>query len=626
MVRGRNGFWDPLSNWTSYLWEHSSHKIQITLRLLALAGLVGVVAGLGAIAFQVIGEAVWHFSLDVVAGYHPQHLGGEAGLFEETSSPFRPWMLLLLPAIGGLLSGILVYRFAPEAAGHGTDAAIEAYHSKGGYIRPQVPLVKLLASALTIGTGGSGGREGPIAQIGAGFGSLLGHMLKLGPKESRVLMVAGMGAGVGAIFRAPLAGALFAAEVLYRDPEFEAEVIVPAGVASAIAYAVFAIPFGFRPLFTPPVCGFNEPLELLPYLALALAMAALATVYTRFFYLVHDGFERLKIHPVWKPVTGGLLTGVVGVSVWYCFSSSRYDIDSLSVFSFGYGILQRFVNGTETFLPASLLMMVALGKIVTTSFTIGSGGSGGVFGPALVIGGCAGGAVGTLFHQWFPGLVTSPASYMLVGMAGFFAAAAKTPFSTLLMVSEMTGNYHLLPPALWVCLIAYLLSSNKSLYRAQVTSHLRSPAHKGEYVRTVLANITVDRFLQANQKPLTIRLNARLSSVIDEIDGSHSMVLPVVDEANAYRGMICLEEVHVARHSPDTAPLIVAADLMRQDVIPLHPGDTLYRAMELFGRNDLRALPIVVNKGGVESVVGIVRRSDLQAEYLKHVHGTERAN
>jgi CIC family chloride channel protein len=211
---------------------------------------VGVIAGLGAVVFFAACQVVSHYALDQVAGYHPFGPGGEPPLFEGGTDPLRPWLLLVVPAVGGLLSGLLVYTLAPEAEGHGTDSAIAAYHYKQGQIRSRVPIVKLFASALTLGTGGTGGREGPIAQIGAGFGSFLGRLLRMRPAERCVLMVAAMGASVAAIFRAPLAGALFAAEVPYRSPDFESEVIIPAALASIIAYCAFGLVFGWAPLFT----------------------------------------------------------------------------------------------------------------------------------------------------------------------------------------------------------------------------------------------------------------------------------------------------------------------------------------------------------------------------------------
>jgi CIC family chloride channel protein len=193
---------------------------------------------------------------------------------------------------------LLVYKRAPEAEGHGTDAVIAAYHHQQGQIRPRVPLVKMVASAVTLGTGGSGGREGPIAQIGAGFGSLLANMLGLRPAERRVLMAAGMGAGIAAIFRAPLAGTIFAAEVLYRSPEFESEVIIPAGMASVVSYCVFGTYTGWKPLFTIPDLTFSNPWQLGPYLLLALFMVLLAMLYTRSFYGCKGLFDRCPYHAI----------------------------------------------------------------------------------------------------------------------------------------------------------------------------------------------------------------------------------------------------------------------------------------------------------------------------------------
>ncbi|MBW2247482.1 MAG: chloride channel protein, partial [Deltaproteobacteria bacterium] len=226
---------------------------------IALAGkwtlyfvLIGLIAGLGSIVFQYLCQLGLHYFMDFMAGYRPPSPAGEHHLLQPTSMPFNRMILLFLPALGGLLSGWLVYTYAPEAEGHGTDAAIDAYHRKGGFIRGRVPIIKTIASALTLTTGGSGGREGPIAQIGAGFGSFLATTLKLSDRERRIMMAAGIGAGVGSIFRAPLAGALFAAEVLYRDPEFESEVIIPAGISSVVAYCLFCLVFGWGSLFESP--------------------------------------------------------------------------------------------------------------------------------------------------------------------------------------------------------------------------------------------------------------------------------------------------------------------------------------------------------------------------------------
>ena len=261
--------------WFPEFLEIGRRRIKTQARLLGLSLVVGVISGLGAIVFYAACQLVFHVALDGLVGYRPSSPGGEMALFEDTTTTFRPWLLLIVPTVGGLLSGWIVFTFAPEAEGHGTDSAIAAYHYHQGQIRTRVPLIKIISSALTISTGGSGGREGPIAQIGGGFGSFLGSTLRLRPAVRRILMAAGMGAGVAAIFRLPLAGALFAAEVLYRSPDFESEVIMPSALASISAYCTFGLAFGWTPLFSLPpevlnALTFNNPIELISYTILAL--------------------------------------------------------------------------------------------------------------------------------------------------------------------------------------------------------------------------------------------------------------------------------------------------------------------------------------------------------------------
>jgi CIC family chloride channel protein len=610
----------------------SRTRLRPQVRLLSASLLVGVVAGLGAVVFFLACRVVVYFALGVVAGYPVPEPAGEAGfhLLPPVTQDIRLWLLLLVPALGGLLSGLIVFTFAPEAEGHGTDAVIDAYHNRQGRIRPRVPLVKIIASAITLGTGGSGGREGPIAQIGAGFGSFLGGLMRLKPAERRVLLAAGMGAGIAAIFRAPLAGALFAAEVLYRSPEFEPEVIMPAALASVVAYCTFGSFFGWEPLFGGlSRLTFGHPLRLVSYTLLALFMAVLAMIYTRSFYGLTALFHRLPGPRHLKPALGALLTGVVGVSLYLAF---RGNTQALSVMSTGYGILQSALDpttpGTNLLMAAALLMAVALGKILTTGLTIGSGGSGGVFGPSMVIGGCGGGALGLALTALLPEpirehLVPHPAAFVLVGMAGFFAAAAKTPISTLVIVSEMTNNYNLLLPALWVCVLSFLLSDAQSLYRSQVESRSRSPAHLGSYVREVLTGLRVEQFLSASASTPVVRPGDPLPKVLERQIDSPYPVLPVVNEAQELEGVIDAEEVYRAAKSPGLMRLILATDLI-QSVVPLTPDDPLDRAFELFVENDLLALPVVKARDD-RRLLGMVRRADVSGTYLRLVQGSTQA-
>jgi CIC family chloride channel protein len=612
--------------WFPEFLEFGKRRFRDQGRVLGAAILVGIVAGFGGVAFTLASQVVVRCTLEGVAGYHAEGPANEAHShwIPDAVTEFRPWLLLLVPALGGLLSGFIVFRFAPEAEGHGTDAAIAAYHLGQGVIRPRVPLIKLVASALTIGTGGSGGREGPIAQIGAGFGSLLATLLHFRIAERRILLAAGMGAGIAAIFRAPLAGTLFAAEILYCSPEFEPEVILPTGLASVVSYCTFGVGMHwlgdpgdpFRTLFKTPELTFTSAWELGPYFLLAIWVAILSMVYVRTFYGVTQLFHLLRMPRMFKPALGAFLAGFVGVALYYATRESK---PVLSVLSFGYGILQDGLQ-PHAQLAAGLLLAVAVGKIVTTSLTIGSGGSGGVFGPSMVIGGCGGGALGVFLHGLWPTLVPEPASFLILGMAGFFAAAAKTPFSTLIIVSEMTGDYKLLLPSLWVVTIAFLVSDEEPLYRSQIKSRSLSPAHQGSYVREVLAGLKVGGFLRPEIKAPVLLPNDTLATVVDRLEDSGYPALAVVDDRGVLQGLVVLDEVHLAAQSGDIRNWLLAADIMRQRVEPLIPEDRLDRAMELFVDQDLLALP-VVNDLKERRVVALARRSDIAQAYLRHVQG-----
>ncbi len=577
-------------------------------RTVALSSLVGVVAGLGAIVFQYLCQYGSHFFLDRLAGLRMEGPAGETALLAPTQSLFHPWMIPLVAGLGGLLTGLIVQRFAPEAAGHGTDEAVDAFHRRAGVIRGRVPFIKTIASALTLGSGGSGGREGPIAQIGAGFGSFLASRLGLSERDRRILLAAGVGAGVGSIFRAPLAGALFAAEVLYADPEFESDVIIPAAISTIVAYCVFSLKFGFGTLFDTPHFTFHSAAELLPYTALALVVALASGVFVKVFYGTHALFERLRMPKVLKPMVGGLLTGGLALVAYYSVRDRR----AFDVLSFGYGSIQHALRGE---LPLAVLLVIAGGKMLTTSCSISSGGSGGVFGPSMVIGGTLGGAVGLLAQQLMPGVVTQPGAYVAVGMAGFFSAAANTPISTLVMVSEMTGNYQLLLPALWVCAIAYLIARRWTLYRSQVASRLDSPAHRGAIFGGLLKSLRVGDIL--GRRPLhTIRETASMADVIQSCMTSSQHCFPVVDGVGRMTGLITLAQVRQFLDEKDENGPVIAHDLATKPRSSLSPEDDLDWALQRLMTLDVEELPVVepANSG---HLLGILSRRDIIAAYAR---------
>jgi CIC family chloride channel protein len=564
--------------------------------------LIGVIAGLGSIVFQYFCQVGLHVFMDMMAGYRPPQPAGEPHLFQPTTTPFNRWMLLFLPALGGIISGWLVYTFAPEAEGHGTDAAIDAYHNKGGFIRGRIPIIKTIASAVTITSGGSGGREGPIAQIGAGFGSFLATKLNLSERERRIMMAAGIGAGVGSIFRAPLAGALFAAEVLYRDPEFESEVIIPAGISSVVAYCIFCLVFGWGSLFESHDFVFRNPLELGPYIVLAFVLVAGGILYVKAFYGVHDFAKKVNIPNHIKPAIGGLCTGAIGFFL-------------PQTLAFGYGFAQMALDNQ---LPTLLLLGIAIGKIFTTSFSIGSGGSGGVFGPSVVIGGCLGGAVGRIFHAIVPGIVTQPGAFVVVGMAGFFAAVSNTPISTIIFVSEMTNSYHLLLPSLLVCTLAFLLSRRWTIYLRQVGSRIDSNAHRGDFFVDVLGTIRVKELMPQLRTVKLVPEDMPLSQFRRMFSSTDQHYFPVGDKTNKLTGIFSINDVRGVIFDQGIGELVIMKDIATPDVIVTTPSEDLNEVLKKFTIRNLHRLPVV--KDDDHSVVlGMLDRREVIQYYNERV-------
>jgi len=596
--------------------------------------LIGLVAGFGSAGFYVMLEAGRESLLGCFANYHPAAPGFEKPLFEFGSifsgNDIIRWALLILPVVGGLVSGIIVFTWAPEAEGHGTDAAIEAYHFKDGAVRKRVPWIKAVASMVVIGSGGSAGREGPVAQIGSGFGSMLGEWLKVSPHERRVLMAAGMAAGIGAIFHAPLAGALFVTEVLYRDPDFEHEVLVPSFISSIVAYSIFGSIFGFHPLFlTPPDFAFHHAALLLPFMLLALVSSLGAILYVQVFYgFRHLMFNRIKRVPNFlKPALGGLLVGLVGfflpeaIGTGYGVVQMLFDnsVDSLPSFEW----IRKFVP--DGIGPAGvagvLLALVGLAKIATTAFTVGSGGSGGVFGPAVVIGGTLGGAVGLLCLKLFPGMQIQPGAFALVGMAGFFAGAANTPVSTIIMVSEMTGNYNLLLPSMLVCIVAFVLCRRFTLYEKQLASRLDAPSKLGNMAVAILRNLTVRQAVEDHpeDKLVVVKPDMTLGDLIEEFAYSTQACFPVVDDEQLMTGIIDSRNIRRIVAETGMADLIIARDI-EIPATTVTMNESLLSALNNLVKSDSLEI-VVVDENNPRKPLTTLSRNDIIAAYNQQVLG-----
>ena len=419
---------------------------------------IGIIAGLGAVVFYLALDYAGRFLLGYLGGYDIPKPTGDGG--DPGSAGFdRPWAIPLIACGGALVSALLVARFAPEAEGHGTDNAIEAVHTDPRSIRVRAIVVKTIASALTIGSGGSGGREGPAAQISAGFGSLLTRWLNLSDEDGRLAVSLGIGAGIGAIFGAPLGGAVLAASIVYRE-DFDYKALVPGFITSATAYAVLGSFLGFDPLFGFLAADyrFDHPLDLGWFVVLGVLAAGVGWLYARVFYGTVALTAKLPGGKVVKPTLGGLAVGLLALVIPQVLAS-------------GYGWAEK-AAATDTLMaiPFWIVLLMPFAKILATSLSIGTGGSGGIFGPGVVIGAFLGAALWRLGDVLgAPGLPDSPAVFVVVGMMACFGSVAHAPLAVMIMVCEMTGSFSVIPCAMVAVGIAYLLISRTdvSIYRAQ---------------------------------------------------------------------------------------------------------------------------------------------------------------
>jgi len=419
---------------------------------------IGIIAGCGAIVFYEALQAASALFLHVLAGYRLPTPFSE-GDVPPGAGPSRPWALPLVAGAGALLGAILVYRVAPEAEGHGTDAAISAVHHNPRGVRFRAVLVKLVASALTIGSGGSGGREGPTGQISAGFGSLLARVLELDPADARVAVATGIGSGIGSIFGAPLGGAVLAAEILYRD-DFDPAALLPSFVASGVGYVIFGAVEGYAPLFgSHGGYEFTNPARLIWFAVVGVAGGLVALAYAKGFYGLQGAFQRWAL-PKWaKPAIGGVLVGLIAIAV-------------PEVLGTGYGWIQHALGPTLLSMPLWIVLILPFARILATGLSIGSGGSGGIFGPGMVIGAFVGAAVWRLFEPAFPWMGHDPTPYVIVGMMCCFGSIARAPLAMLLMVAEMTGSIGSVEPGMIAVGLAWLIVSRgeETMYRSQLIS------------------------------------------------------------------------------------------------------------------------------------------------------------
>ncbi|HEY1955374.1 MAG TPA: chloride channel protein [Polyangiaceae bacterium] len=589
--------------------------LQLLGRVLLHAAAVGAAVGLASLLFVEGLELAQHFLLERLCGYIPLRAAGEVDPFAHTPTTFRPWLLLVVPAVGAALGG-LVSTLAPETRGGGSDAIIEAFHHYGGQVRRRVPLVKVLASVATLGFGGSGGREGPTMQIGGALGSIVGRYFRVTDRERRILLVAGTGAGMAAVFRTPLGAALLAVEVLHRD-DFESDALVPSVLACVVSYSVFISFFGEGTLFAHAPKYPFIPVHLPLYALMALVVSGAAAAFLAALERVRGISAKIRT-PAWaKPALGGLALGVVATPIIWLLGSRMGDGQGLGILGGGYGAAQVGITGASWFPEGwrgvEVLLLLGVVKILATSLTVGSGGSAGDFGPSMVMGGIFGAAFGRAAQLLLHDPRIDPGAFALVGMGTFYGGLAHVPIGSLVMTCELAGSYDLLVPLMLAEGIAYVMLRNKTLYHSQVVSKRESPAHRDDFIVDFLKGVRIDQVLVRDRPFVSFSRKTPGKEVIQKVAASEWQdAFPVLGDDGKLCGVIVADVLRATASNPEVGTFALADDMMAPPVA-VRETDDLHKALEILLQHGLREL-IVTDANG--KVVGFLDQAEVTAAYL----------
>jgi CIC family chloride channel protein len=551
------------------------------LYMLLVATAVGVLGGLCAVGFRLLIEA-----LNEIAWRQ-----GPVTLAHLTSLP--PWWKIVAPAAGGAIVGLIIYVFAREAKGHGVPEVMEAVALRGGRIRPRVVLAKMFASGISIGTGGSVGREGPIVQIGSALGSTIGQWLKIDQRRLRTLVGCGAAAGIAGTFNAPVAGALFALEIILGD--FGVAQFSPIVISSVAATVVSRHFLGDFPAFVVPAYSLVHWTELFAYVGLGILAGLVALAFIRTLYATEDAFDRLRAPLPAKAMMGGAIIGLIGIQLPH-------------IFGVGYEAITQALHGSLAWQFMALLVVM---KIVAVSVTIGSGGSGGIFAPSLFIGAMLGGAVGTVVLLVWPTVTAGTGAYALVGMGAVVAAATHAPITAILIIFEMTGDYKIILPLMISCIIATLLATRMQPASIYTMKLLRRgvDVHRGRAVN-VLQHVHVREVMRPDV--VTAAPGDHLLSLISKFIDHPGSTLFVTDDQGRLEGIITVDHIRPIMKDPTSLEaLIIAEDVMVEGEFPtLSPDDSLAAVMRLLGayRGEV---PVLENV----RLAGVIWPEDVIARY-----------
>jgi CIC family chloride channel protein len=614
------GIWEsPRTLFPALFAETAPIDLSIVGRTVWRAALVGLAAGLVGAAFFAAVEYSQRFLLEDLAGYVPLRARGETFAAPAAGSEpagFRPWLLFLLPALGGLLCG-LITRLAVETRGGGVEAMMDAFHRRGGAVRRRVIWIKSIASVCTLGTGGAGGREGPTMQVGAALGSTVGRILHVSVRERRILLVAGVAAGTAAVFRTPLGAAILAVEILYKDG-FESDALVPSVLASVIAYSIVISIFGESTLFDTSARYPFEPTQLWLFALMTLVVSAGAIA----FLVVYRAVGRVVVKlpgPDWmRPALGGAALGALATPIVLFVGSQVGGAgQGLGILGGGYGSAQMAITGVE-WLPggwngAGLLLLLACAKLLAVSFTIGSGGSAGLFAPSLAIGALLGSAFGRAAQLLLDNPSIDPGAFALVGMGVFFGGIVHVPLASLVLVCEMAGNYDLLVPLMLSLGIAFVALRKHNLHEGQVASVRESPAHRDALVLETLKATRAADLVARGRPYASFSPGTPAAEMLRQVgESTWQDVFPVVEPDGTLRGLA---------GERGEMPWAVAADVM-QPPVTVGPEDDLRRVTERLVDSGLREIPVVDPAG---RILGFLDEADLTRVHLEAARRAEQA-
>jgi CIC family chloride channel protein len=554
------------------------------LVLPALGMLVGLLGGVGAVFFR---HLITLFQLVIYQ---------ESGELSQVVSSLPWWHVVIGPAIGGLVVGPVVYFLAREAKGHGVPEVMNAVAIEGGVIRKRVVVVKTLASAMCIGSGGSVGREGPIVQIGSAIGSSLGQILRVPDDQMRILVGCGAAAGIAATFNAPIAGAIFALEIVLID--FAMTTFTPIILSSVIATVVSRSLLGNAPAFQVPAYAMESPVELGLYVVFGLIAGLVAVAFTVTLYKVEDLWDEWKFPEYLKAAVGGLMIGCIGL----------YFPHILGV---GYSSIGSALWNTEVWYILLLLVPI---KILACSITIGSGGSGGIFAPSLFMGAMAGGAFGFAVNMLFPGYTAEPGAYALIGMGAVVAGTTHAPIQAFLIIFELTQDYRIIPALMIACVIATVVATRlrrESIYTMKLI-------RRGIDIRAgrdvnLLKNLKVEDFM--TEDPVTVFERTPLRQLIHILRNSPHTSFPVTDDDRNLVGMLSLRDFRQAVFEDDLLDIIITRDLATIPAISVTTADNLDTALNLINENGIERLPVVSGEGPSRQLRGILSQRDIISGY-----------